>query len=887
MRRDGVRRWFRLPVRDRLMTEADVEAELASHLDERVERLVAQGLSEPEARAEAERRLGGLAQARWRLVHEAWTRDAALSRRDRVRVWVDDFRYALRVLQRAPVFTVAAVSTLSLAFALVASATSLVNAYVLRSMPYPDADRLYHVNYAPRGEPEPRGLSAMDWRALSAVIEHADDSTPTRLYLDGGAYRKEVMGLRVAGGSVDLLGVTAALGRSLNQHDFDVRSEAVALIGDELWRTRYAADSTVIGQVVHATGASDGRVESFRIIGVLPANFRFARAYGRGPLDFVAPLREPARAYMVQLRAGVPVPRAQEMISDAVRRTATWLPPRWTGVSIESVHHGYVATLRPVLWSVSAAAGIVLVIAALNLAVLMLLRAVRRQRESALRVALGAGRAHLLRLQLAESGLICGSALVLGVVVSVVSLRVLAPVIEERLGRDVPGGTQALAIDARVLIVMAVVGITLAVLLSLVPMLSAWQRTLTDSLRHAGRSATPGLATRRLSSALVALQVAASLALLVGCGLMIRTVLNLVGTNLGFHTEQVVRARIALPPERYADEPSFVRFYDQLAERLAASSMQFAFTTVVPFYEYPQDPLEIESRERDRVEASVMGVGDGYFDLLGMSLREGRGFTAEDRAGAAPVAIVSASLADRLWPPGSALGQRIRRAQDDSNPVAGEWRTIIGVSNDVRQTHTDIDLDDLYIPFAQAPGRYAPVYARTAQPPLEWLALLREHAAAIDPLVLVTGDVVNSSLIALENRLLAGPRFIMTVLTGFAMFAVLLTGFGVYGVTAYAVQQRERELAIRAAVGATRRQLILLFVYDGVRLLAGGIAAGVFGAAVIGQLLEHQLHGVKPIDVSTLLLAGVFIASVSLLASWWPAARVGSSRNPFAVLNEG
>jgi predicted permease len=884
----NVRRWFRLPVTDRVRTEADVDAELASHIEERVQRLMAKGFTEPEARAEAERLLGGLAQARYRLVHDAWDRDVRLSSRERVRAWLDDVRYAVRALRRGPVFTAVAVGSLALAFALVASTTALVDAYLLRSMPYPDADRLYQVNYALPGEPEPRGMSSLDWSALAAVVEHADDSAPTRFYIGAGADRQEVMGLLAARGSLELLDVTAASGRSLDENDYAAGAEPVLLIGHDLWRTRYGSDAGVMGSLFRTSRASgDGAEESFRIVGVLPPNFRYARTYSRGTLDFVVPLREPMRAYMVRLREGVPVAHAQQVITDAVRRAATWLPPDWSSVQLESVHEGYIATLRPVLFAITAAAVIVLIITSINLAVLMLLRALRRQKESAMRIALGAGRGHLLRMQLVESGLVCGVALLIGLAVSMTALRMLAPVVEERLGRDAPGGTMAIAINWRILLAVGAAGVLISLLLSLMPLLAPWHRRLADTLRSAGRSATDGSATRRLRSALLALQVAASLALLVGCGLMIRTVLNLVGTDLGFRTEHVLRARIALPDDRYVDPAAFLRFYDQLTERLAAYPIPWAFTNAIPFYEYPQLAIELDSGDRGGVDAGQMAVNERYFDVLGITLRHGRGFTAADRPGAEPVAIVSETLARRLAPDGRAVGRRIRAAGQDDVGVASEWRTIVGVTNDVRQTHTDTDLDDVYIPFAQAPSRYAPVYFSTDQPPSVGFELLRAEVAAIDPLVLVSGDATGSSLAAQQNRLLAGPRFLMSLLTGFALFAALLTALGVYGVTAYAVQQRQRELAIRAAVGATRRQLILLFVKDAVRTLAVGIAAGLFGAVAAGRLLLNQLHGVQPLDPLTLVSAGAFIGIVALLASWWPAARGGSSRTPFVVLNEG
>jgi len=795
--------------------------------------------------------------------------------------WRDDVRYGARLLRRSPAFTAGAIGSLSLAFALVAVTTAVINAYLLRGFPYPDADRLYRVQYATSGEPEPRGMSTLDWRELGHVIEHADNSAPARLYMDAGADRREIMGLLAAPGSLDILGITAAAGRSLHADDFAPGAEPVALIGHRLWRERFSGDPGVIGSAFDASRASGaGAGERYRIIGILPENFRYARSYDRGPLDFVAPLREPLRTYMVRLRRDVPPASAERVVDDAVRRSATSLPPDWPGVRLESVHDGYVAGVRPVLYALTIASAIVLLITGVNLAVLMLLRALRRQSEWAVRIALGAGRTRLACMQVMESAVLCGAALVVGAAAGALALRMLEPLIEERLGREAPGATMALGLDARVLLIVAVGAVLMALLLAAVPLLAPWQHRLAETLRGAGRSATDGRTARRVRGMLLAVEVAASLALLAGCALMVRTVMNLVGTELGYSTEHVVRARVALPPEGYADATSFLRFYDRLSQQLDAAGAPYALSDGIPFYEYPPEPLELHGVSAP-IAAGRRAVGPIWFDVLGVRLLEGRGFTAGDRPGSESVAIVSASFATRVAGGGSALGLRIRAVEGD-----GEWRTIVGVVNDIRQTHVDTHLDDVYVPFAQAPSRYAPLYARTAQPPLEWLRQVRAAAATIDPLVLVTGDAVSSSLVEQEARLLAGPRFLMSLLTGFGLFAAVLTALGIYGVTAYSAQQRRRELAIRAAVGATRSELAMLFLQDTARVLVVGLAAGLVGAAAVARLLEHQLHGVRPLDPPTLVIAAASIAAVGLCASWWPGVRATAHGRIMAALGE-
>lgn len=798
-------------------------------------------------------------------------------------VW-QDLRYGARMLGKKPGFTAVAVVSLAVGLALTAVTLAVVNAYLIRAMPYPAADRLYHVIYAPQGQAEPRGAVPLDWKTLHDVVEIADNSTLARFYIGEASEQQEAQGLFAAPGSMEVLGVRPALGRTFLEEDFHQGAEQVMLLSHALWRDRFGSDPNVVGRDLRARQSNLAEpLETFRIIGVLPSEFHMARDYARGPMEFAVPLRVPRQTYLVRLRQGVSPAFAERRITEAVRRVATSFPPNWTGVHLESIHERYVAGVRPMLLSITIAAGLVLVIVCANVAVLTLLRALRRQKEIAVRVALGAGRWQITRMLLAEACLICGAALAGGLTLTKLSLSLLAPLIEERLGRSAPGGSGAIAVDTTVLLAVGGAGILIALSLAFIPLLTPWQRKLADTLRREGRSGTDGPKMRRMRSALIVLEVAASLALLVGCGLMIRSVLKMVNADLGFQTEHIVRVRVALPARTYPDEAAFLRFYDRLNERLtAASNAPFALTNFIPFYEYPPTGLEIDSAVHERLNASIMSVSDGYFDLLGISVKQGRGFTAADRPESEPVAIISETLARRLWPNQNAVGQRIRPADQPDRNVRAVWRTIVGVARDVRQTQIDEDLKDIYLPFLQTPSRYAPLYFRTDHPQALSLKTLRAAVAEIDAEVLVTGE---TSLANEGNKLLAGPRFLMATLTGFAFFAALLALLGIYGVTAYAVQQREREVAIRMAIGATPGAVIRMFLKEGGLVLALGIAGGLLGTRAVAKLLASELHGVQPFDVLTLAAACGLMVAAGLLAIWWPA-RCAATQNPLAALNE-
>jgi putative ABC transport system permease protein len=793
-------------------------------------------------------------------------------------------RYGARTLGRNKGFTIVAVFSLALGFALVATTLAVVNAYLIRSMPFPAADRLYHVIYTTPGVYEPRGVATLDWKSLSDVVEVADASQLARFYIGEGAEMREALGLSVAPGVGEMLGLRTVVGRPFLAEEFRAEAEKVALIGYALWEQRFGADPNVVGRSFKARRSNLAEpLETFRIVGVLPPDFHYARAYERGVMEFAVPLTTPRQAYLARLRAAVPTPQAERRITEALRAIGSNFPPNWNGVKLESTHDRYVNELRPMLTPVTVAAGLALVIVCVNVAALLLLRALRRQKEMAVRIALGAGRNHIVRILVSEICLLCGVAFVIGLALTQVALRLLAPIVEERLGRGAPGGTAAIALDPSVLLLVGGAGVLIALSLSFIPMITPWEKRLADALRREGRSGTDSPTTRRLRSGLIALEVALSVALLVGCGLMIRSAVNLVRTDLGFQTEHVVRARIALPNRTYPDTRAFQQFYGRLRERLAATTnAPFALTNFIPFYEYPLSTFEVGAATNERGAASVMAVSEGYFDLLGIRIQQGRGFTAADREGAEPVAVVSETLARRLWPQGAAVGQRIRPAEQADRNVPGVWRTIVGVARDARQTHMDTDLNDIYLPFMQAPSRYAPLYLRTDRPASVWLEALRATVAELDREVLVSNE---NTLDREAEKLLAAPRFLTAILTGFALFAALLASIGIYGVTAYAVQQREREIAIRVALGATPGGILRMFLRQGGLVLAIGVAGGLFAAVAVAKTLASQLHGVAPFDAASFAGASAVMAAVGLLAILWPVRRA-AQQDPMRALNE-
>ena len=795
-----------------------------------------------------------------------------------------DVRLAARALRRTPGFTVVTIASLVLGLTLAACTIAVANADLIQSLPYPSASRLYHVMYAPPGPFEPGGLSAMDWTSVADVVEYPITATSETLFLSEGGHAAPSRALAVNRGFLHGLGVRAMLGRTFTDEELTRKGSRAVMIGHALWLARFGGDSSVVGRDFRADiGEQGGESQTFRVVGVLPPGFWFGRE-SSALVDVLMPIPAPARTYLVRLRDGVPVSLAERRLTDAARAVATDVPVDWTGVHLESAHERYVGALRPILLGITVAAVLVLVIACVNVSVLVLLRALHRQKEMSIRVALGAGRRHIVRLLVAESGLLCLVALPLVAVITRGMLRVLSPLIEAQLGRPAPRGVAAIGVDSTVVLVVGAVGVLIALSLSLIPLATPWRRRLAQTLRSASRHATDGTSMHHLRSLLIGVELAGSLVLLVGCGMMVRSVLQMTQADLGFRTDGVIRVRVAIPNRGYGGSSARYAFYERVTERAGAiARARVALTTWPPFAESMALPLAADDAVDTRPTAGVTAVGPDYFAVLGTGIREGRSFTTADRVGSEPVAIISQSLARRLWPTGSALGHRIRTVEGagSSEPTA-TWRTVVGVAQDVRQTYADAGLDDVYLPFFQTPPeRFGTFYVRTGIPASAVEAALQTVLAESDPLAIVRGVAD----VGTENRQLAGTRFLTMMLSAFAAFATVLAVVGMYGVIAYAVLQRRREFAIRIALGATRQAVTRLSMRAGAVVLAYGLAAGTVAAAAAGRVLQSRLYGVPAFDVWTIVAAAGLMGLAGLVAVWWPARRAATV-DPVTVLSD-
>jgi putative ABC transport system permease protein len=796
--------------------------------------------------------------------------------------WLDalvrDVRFAARGLRRTPVFTLVATLSLALGLALTTSTVSVVNAYLIRSLPYPESDRLYHVRYAPPGPWEPSGMTALDWTSVTDVVEFPIAASGESFYLGDGGYTLSLRGMRVSRGFVEGLGVGVAAGRRLVEQDFAAGSEPVALIGHALWRDRFGSDPGAIGRLVRGEAESrPGKPETFRVVGVLAPGFYYGR--DRTGVDLLVPHASPIRTYMVRLREGIPPAAAERRLTEAARRAATSpIPKDWSGVQLESARERWLGGIRPVLFGITIAVSLVLVIVCANVAVLMLLRSMQRQKEVAVRLALGSGWRHIARMLLTETAIVCGLALGAGVAMTAWLLGSLSPLIETQLGRPAPG-VSGITIDTNVLAIVGSISLLVAVTLSLAP-LTSWGRGLTNALQQDARVATEGRSMRRLRSGLIALEIAGSLVLLVGCGLMVRSVVKMVATDLGFNPGGLSASRIMLRARNYPDGAAYRSFHERFAGRVSdVTGSAVVFSSWPPFVAPPEHLIEPDAGEAG-VGAGAISVSAGYFSTFGIRITQGREFTTDEASAEAQVAVLSETLARRLWPTGGALGRRVRNVErTQGGSTAGPWRTVVGIAGDVRQTYDDVERSDFYMP-RTPDGRYGSFYVRTSRPAPLLFDQFQGAAAEID-----RDAVINPPrLVVRDDQALAGTRFLTWMLAGFATIAAFLAMLGIYGVTAYAVQQRQKEVAIRVALGASHRALIGIFMREGAVLLGLGTAAGLVGGAATSRVLRNQVFGVQPFDASTYAVACALLLTAGFIAVF-VAARGAAAANPVSALN--
>jgi predicted permease len=796
-----------------------------------------------------------------------------------------DARYAARLLRKTPAFTIVAIATLALGIGANTAIFSVVNAALINPLPFPDSNRLVLLtSTVQRDALERRPFSYPDFRDVRARTQTLDASaawTADAFALSSPtAPAQQVEGEIVSAAYFEMLGATPILGRAFSRAEDDERDvHPVAVVSHAFWQRQLGGDPSAAGRTI----VLNDRV--FTVVGVLQQGFRGLDDdtdvwIPMGMLVIGAPAQfHDARSSrwlnaIGRLKPGVSIAQANADVSTVMRQLEQSYPDtnaRYSAAAF-SLKDETVGQLRGLLWTMLGAVGFVLLIACVNLASLLLARASTRERETAIRAALGADRRRLIHQFVAEGLLLSlfgGAAGVLLAMWCVDALVAVSPA-------GIPSFVQP-HLDLVVLAFIVALTCGSGLLLGLLPAIQGSRADLNEVLKDAMRGSSGGRGRARLRSALVVAEVALSLLLLVGAGLMVRSFLNLQRVDVGFAPAHAMTLRIALP-EKYTG-PQIPQAADQLLARLAATPgvRQVALSTDAPLAGGGSATIvSPEGPEPDVPDRGVRiyrhSVSPNFFAALGMPIVGGRDFDARDTAGAPPVAIVSRKFANRIWPNGDAVGKRFTIGRGAS-PV---WITVIGVVGDVRYRSLTIDAmrnpedPDLYFPLAQRPDGALAVIASTAGSATSLIAPVRERVQGFDRDIPVFGERTFSDLVA---RRMSAFRLSATVMTFFGVVALLLAGIGVYGLINYSVLQRRQEIGVRVALGAGRREIYGLVVKDALRLTAAGIAIGVIAAIPAARLIATQLYGVAPGDPATFGAIMALLLAVGLAATLMPARR--------------
>ena len=785
-----------------------------------------------------------------------------------------DLRHGLRLLARSPLFTALCVLTLGLGIGATTAVVSVVEPVLLRALPYPDADHLALVwELDAEGETVNTSFAtfadlARDARTLaSAAAVGGWQPTVAR-----GGEAERLTGQRVSWTFFRTLGVRPLLGRDFARAEDVPGANRVVVLGHGLWQRRFGADSAIVGRTVLLDD------EAHLVVGVLPPTFesvlnRDAQIWRVLGYDASQPwacrtcrhLRMVARVRpdVAPEAAGAELQRLLVGLAAAHPRDYATAGGRVVGMQQEVTKR-----VRPVLVAVAGATALVLLLAVVNVANLQLARAVRRDEEFAIRAALGAGRGRLARQLLAEGLLLVGLGGAAGVLVARLALPALLANIPDGLPR-----LDAVRLDGVALLVAAAVTLTLGVVIGLLPALRGGRRALAGGLRTAGRV---GGGRNVVRAGLVVSEVALALVLLVGAGLLSRSLVRLLAVDVGFDTARLLSLEVQATGAAYDSPEKVVAAFDRAVAAVAAlpGVVAVGTTSQLPL-SGSMDQYGIRAQDRPLANPALAPDADRYVvspDLmrtLGVRVVHGRALeAADDRAAAEPVVVVSEALAAALWPGEDALGRRVQLGAPDT-----PWRRVVGVAGDLRHSGLDDpETNQIYVPQRQWPwaNDVATLVVRTRGDPAALAATVRETVRRLDPSQPVTNVATMEQLVARSTA----QRRLATVLFGaFAAIAVVLAAAGIYGVLAALVAERVREIGLRSALGATPGDIVRLVAAHGVRLAALGLAAGLLGALAVGRLLGSLLFDVRPADPATLVVVSAALLLVAAAACLAPVRR--------------
>jgi putative ABC transport system permease protein len=862
--------WRNLVRRDHVETE--LTEELRGYVRMLTEEHMRGGMTEAEARRSALVELGGMEHVKESV--RAARGGASLEQ------LAQDIRYGCRSLARVPAFTITAIAALALGIGANTAIFSVVNGVLLRPLPYDAPDRLVTILHDGRNPVS--GANYVDWRTTStafADMAAADYWTPN---LAGGGDAERLLALKLTPNMFPLLGVPPVLGRVFGAETGETGRDREVVLSYGLWRRRFAGDSSVLHRDILLDGAS------YTVVGVMPKSFGFAPFWARGAQLWV-PLALGDRAanrdnnslrVFARIKAGVSVSQARADIGMLTARLESQFPGTNGGVVVTPLMERVTGNMRRPLLALLIAVSFLLVAACANVAHMLLARSAGRQREMAVRIAIGATRARLTRQLLCESLLLSLAGGGLGLLIAIGGTRALVA-----LGAGAIPRADEVGFDTRVLLVTSVVSVMTGILFGLAPAFSASRTELVSSLKDGGRSASGGHAHGRFRNVLVASQFAVALTLLIGAGLMMRTLSAMHTIDPGFDPRGVVSAVVSVagtPAERpgsravfYQDVVARVRSLPGVRAASAINHLPIAGDIWgVPIW-FEGRPIPRPGEGHGAIYRVVL---PGYLGAMGIPLERGRDIASGDRADAEPVAVVNHRFAEHFWPGEDAIGKRF--TIDDPREVSPRWMRVVGVArNSLRNNWIEAPDDEMFLPFLQnrqymesdgSNVAYMTIVARTDGDATALGAAIRgavgelNHGAPVSSVQTMERVIADATI---------DQRFYLVLLVAFAFGALALAAVGIYGVMSHVVAQRTREIGLRMALGARPADVRGAVVKRGMRVVAAGAIVGVAGAMLLTRLMSTLLYGVRPTDPLTFGAVTLLLLAVALGACWVPARR--------------
>ena len=817
---------------------------------------------------------------------------------------IQSIRLAFRSLVKTPGFTVVALITIALAIAANTAVFSLVNALLIRPLPYKTPQNLVllfekfsgqGLDQIPVSAPE-----YLDWEKQTRSYERIAAFNFADFNLTGGEMPERIQGAVVTPSLFPLLGVSPIKGRVFNDGEFGEGNDGVVVISERLWRRRFNSDAQLVGTQVSVNG------RSFTVVGIMPASFEFPlplfgvqggtfaeRADMWKPIAFTKAELESrgSRNYGIigRLKPAATIAQAQAEANTIVANWHPLFPDNYEpatkfGATIYPMHDLVIGAMRPALMILLGAVAVVLLIACANLTTMLLARAGAREREFAIRLALGAGRMQLVRQMLSESILLALIGASAGVILAIWGLDLL-----RSIGAQTVPRLAEVNLDLRVLLVTLGTAVATGILIGLVPALASGKPELTEALKEGGRGSTSGLRRNRLRSALVIAEVALALVLLVGASLLLKSFARLQNVNPGFEPKNVLTMEVALPVLKYPRGKPVADFYAEANRRVKAlpGVQAAAFTSILPLSGTNSDSsFVIEGRdpmvEKAFPDEEIRYVTPEYFSVLTVPLLQGRFFNDGDQFDGPRVVIVNNSFAKKWFPNQEVVGKRITFS-DPRKPEV-KWLTIVGLVGDMR--HRGLDLDpkpEYYLAHNQTPYRGMILAVRSAQDPRSLTSAIRREISRLDP------DLPAANVRMLEQVTAdsIAPRRLSVVLIGvFAAVALVLASVGIYGVMSFLVVQRTHEIGVRMALGAQRRDVLLLVIARAAKLVLIGTALGLLLSVFSSRSLSAMLYNVSSFDLTTFGAVMLALSAVSLLASYIPAVRA-TRADPMIALGHG